>query len=100
MSHEVTIVNIKTEKMEKFIISNIEDYIKYIKQLFESELFYVELNPKVELLSLEEFKDIIRSNPEAEGIIFPDNIETAEELDYWVQSWKVLEDIYELSLLN
>lgn len=100
MSHEVTIINIKTEKIDKFVISDVYSYISYIKELFDSELFFIELNPKVELLSLDEFKEIIKSNPEAEDIIFPEDIKTAEELDYWVQSWKVLEDIYDLSLLN
>jgi hypothetical protein len=100
MSHKITLIDKKTEKMNIFYIEDINKYIEYAKEVFLSEEFYVDMEPLVDLLSIEEYKKVIRSYPEAEDIIFPKKIKTADELYYWVQSWKVLEEIYELSLLK
>jgi len=99
MTHKVSIVDKKTKEMKVFYISNVSHYIDYIKELFGAGLFYVEIEPEVSLLSLNEYKEIIRSCPDTEDIIFPEKIKTAEELDYWIQSWKILEEVYSLSLM-
>lgn len=95
MSHKITIIDKKTEKEDYFVIESNEDFYNYIKEVFESDLFYIEIEPDHLKLSLKEYKNILRIF--SKDFKFPNTIKTTFELEEWINAWKALEEINILS---
>ena len=100
IEHKLILLDKKSGDLETIIFKNTNNLLDILPMLYKENNFFIEIEIDVDNITLEEYKKIILTNPESEGFKFPENIKNIEDLKEWIDAWKVLEDVFELSALS
>lgn len=98
--HKVTLMNKKNSEIDIVYFKDVQKLIYALPDIYNSGFFYVELDLETNNLTLEDYKKILLSNPEIKEYKFPEEIKTVQDMEEWIDAWKTLEEIYELSSLK
>lgn len=96
--HKLTLMNKKTSEIDVIYFKDTNKLIYALPDIYNSDFFYVEIELETENLTLDEYKKILLSNPEIKNYNFPEEIKTVEDMEEWIDAWKTLEEVYELSI--
>lgn len=97
--HKVTLMNKKNSEIDVVYFKDVQKLIYALPDIYNCDFFYVELDLETNNLTLEEYKKILLSNPKIKEYKFSEEIKTVNDMDEWIDAWKTLEEVYELSSL-
>lgn len=100
IEHKLTLLGKEEGEMETIYFNDINTLIDILPAIYKDDLFYVELEPDIDNITLEEYKKLLLTNPIAKDFKFPNTIENVQDMQSWINSWKILEETFELSALS
>jgi hypothetical protein len=99
IKHKLLLLDKKSSEIETIYFSNIFKLIAVLPDIYVSDMFYIELEPDIEHITLENYKNLLKANPEYSNFKFPEEIKYVNDMVDWINAWKTLEEVFELSYI-